>query len=135
VDDAPVVGRLHRPGHLLDQPRRLRRGQRRAAQPVGQRAARAELQGEVGHVAVGAEVVDLDDAAVADGGDGLRLGQEAQALVAAGVPALEDHLQGHLAVELPLAGAVDDAHAAPPQLPEDLVAVRSGREACRGRGR
>jgi hypothetical protein len=46
----------------------------------------------------------------------------------------EDHLQGDDAVELELAGPLDDAHAAAAQLSEDLVAG-DGRAAGRGRRR
>ena len=44
------------------------------------------------------------------------------ALVAAGVAAAQDHLEGDEAVEAELAGLVDDAHAAAAQLAQHLVA-------------
>ena len=40
----------------------------------------------------------------------------------AGVAAAADHLQGDQAVQAALPGLVDDAHAAPAELAEDLVA-------------
>jgi hypothetical protein len=72
------------------------------------------------------DMVDLDDVGVVELGDGLGLGQEAGGGFAAGVGACQDHLEGDGAVEPDLAGLVDHAHAAAPQLVHDLVS-RDGR--------
>ena len=53
-------------------------------------------------------------------------------LVRPGVAAGQDHLQGHDPVQLQVPRLVDDAHAAPAQLAQDLVAG-DGRRAGRGR--
>jgi hypothetical protein len=76
---------------------------------------------------VRARLVDRDDVRVAQPGHRLRLGTEARQALRAGVLGGEDHLQGDHAAQLDLAGLVDDAHAPPPQLPQDLV-PRQGRQ-------
>ena len=60
----------------------------------------------------------------------LQVGQERVVFVdrrvRVGVPAAENHLQGHDAVEPELACLVDDAHAALPEFLQDLVAGHRG---------
>src|SRR5438477_374209 len=70
---------------------------------------------------------------VAQAGDGFGLDLEAEAVLRRGVGAGQEHLEGDDAVELQVAGLVDDAHAAAPQLAEDLVA-RHGRQRPPGGG-
>ena len=69
-----------------------------------------------------ADVVDLDDVGMLQPGDGLGLAQEADDRLGAGVRAGQDHLQGAGRLRLEPSGQVDDAHPAPAQLAEDLVA-------------
>jgi hypothetical protein len=78
-----------------------------------------------------AEVVQLHDVRVLQRRDGFGLGQEAGEVVRPGVAAGQHHLQSHHPVQLQVAGLVNDAHAAPAQLPQDLVAGYHGP----GRGR
>ena len=55
-------------------------------------------------------------------GDGLGLDLEADLLFQRGVLLAPDHLERNDTPGLDLQGLVDDAHAAAPQLAEDLVA-------------
>ena len=96
---------------------------------VVQAAALDVLQLEVGQAVGLADVVDLHDVGVLQAGDGLRLGQEADGGLGAGMGAGQDHLQDAGAVQADLPGAVDDAHAAAAQLAQDLVAVDGGDDA------
>jgi hypothetical protein len=68
----------------------------------------------------------LHDAGVPHGGQRLRLGQEAPSVFLPGVGAVQGHLQGHEPAEALLAGQVDDPHATPPQLLQDLVTGHGG---------
>ena len=69
-----------------------------------------------------AEVVDRHDGRVVHLGDELGLALEALLELGRQV-ARRDQLDRDVAVEQRIAGAVDDAHAAAAELPEDLVAV------------
>jgi hypothetical protein len=72
-------------------------------------------------------VVDLHDVGVLQVGDGLCLGPEASDGLGVGIVPGEDHLQNAVAVQKNIPGAIDDAHAATPQLAQDLIAI-DGRE-------
>ncbi len=121
MDDAALVGVVDGTGQHLDDLRRLLVGQRRALQSRGQAAAGDELQREVRLPFVFADLVELDDVRVLELRHRPRLGQKARPMDRPSVVAGEDHLQGHQAVELRVPRLVDDAHAAPAQLREDLV--------------
>ena len=119
-----LMGIVHRPGQGLDQGGGLGGRLGRAAQLLLEAAALEQFQGKVGLAVVVADLVDLDEVGVLKLGHRPRLGQEPrQVHVSRGqVPARPDHLQGHQALELKVAGLVDDAHAPLAQLAEDLVA-------------
>ena len=68
----------------------------------------------------------LKDPAVMRFQAGVQYGLEARPLARPGVPAGEDHLQGHGPVEAGMPRLVDDAHSAAAQLAEHLVARRLG---------
>ncbi len=131
VDDAVLVGVVDGAGQGADQvggrPRRLRR----AVQLAVEAAAVHVLQREVGAAFRLADLVNLDDAGVVQAGHRLRLGLEARPVHLPGQAAREDHLERHRALQAELAGLVDDAHAAPPQFLQQLVA---GHVRPRGRG-
>jgi hypothetical protein len=134
VDHAPPVGGVHGPGQRLDQRRRLRRRQRLAGQLAVEAAAAHELQGAERPAVYFADLENLHDVGVLDVGQRLRLLAEALHLGRPGVGAGEDHLQRHDAAQADVAGLVDDAHAAAPQLPQHLVAGH-GRQHRRRRRR
>ena len=127
MDDVAAVGQVHRLRQCLQQSRRLARRQGAVAQPLRQVVALDELQGAEGQSLVLADLVDLHDVRVRQPGRRLRLGAEAGHVLGAGVVAHQDHLEGHAPLQGELAGAVDDAHAAPAQHPLDLV-PRHGRQ-------
>jgi hypothetical protein len=69
-----------------------------------------------------ADLMDLDDVRVVELGRRLGLAAEPGQLRPAGAFLPEDQLEGDDTAEGRLPGAVDDAHAAAAQLPQDLVA-------------
>jgi hypothetical protein len=69
-----------------------------------------------------AEVVQRHDVRVLQSCDRLGLGQEAGEAVRPGVGARQHHLQRYHPVQLEVPCPVDDAHAAPAQFAQDLVA-------------
>jgi hypothetical protein len=79
-------------------------------------------------VGVGAEAVDRDDAGVLQAAGDLGLGQEAGAAVGVVGAVVEDLLEGHLAVQLLVAGDEEGAQAAAVVEAEDAVSlpVRGG---------
>jgi hypothetical protein len=58
---------------------------------------------------------------------GLGLGPEALASIAVGKVVAQQHLERHHAVKLGVPGTVDDPHAAPANLAEDLVVAHPQR--------
>ena len=74
------------------------------------------------------DFVDLNDIWVLQFRDGLDLGLEPQPVDRAGVAAGNDHFQRDEPVEPALLGLVNDAHAAPAELPENLET--RGRRTC-----
>jgi hypothetical protein len=82
-------------------------------------------------------LVDLHDVGVLQPGNGLGLGAEACQVVRPCVAPRQDHLEGDQAVGQDLPSLVDDAHAAPAQLPQDFVAghINTAASRCGQRSR
>jgi hypothetical protein len=95
----------------------------RAVQPPVQAAAvdifQLEERQTVGH----SDVVDLHDVGVLEAGDGLGLGQEKDDRLVVGIGTRQDHFQHTGAVQQEFPRLVDDSHATPTQLAQDLVAL------------
>ena len=112
VDDAPVVGVLHR---VADPRHQAQRGRRVEAVAVGvlvQGQAADELHGEEGLAVVGqAGLVDLRDAGVVQPGQDLGLVGEALDQGGGGEPGSDD-LEGDGAARVVLLRLVDGTHAA-----------------------
>jgi hypothetical protein len=116
VHDALPVGVVHGAGQDLDQ---LRRGDGRlgdALEFLGQAAAVDVLQGEERRPVPLADLVDLHDVGVPQGGDRLGLRVETSQVLRAGVGAGQDHLQGHDVDEQALVQAAGDGALGGPAL-------------------
>jgi hypothetical protein len=131
VDDAALVGRVHGPGQPLDQLRRPLRRPGRTVELAREAAAGDELQREVRPAVLLADLVDLYDVRVLQGGDRLGLAAETGQFFRTGVAAGQDHLQGYEPLELQVSSLVDHTHTATAQLAENLVAG-DGRTPGRG---
>ena len=118
----PWCAELDRLGQGRQQRGRLAGRQGGVCQFLGQAAPLDILHGEVGPSVPVADVVDLHDVRVAEGGDRLGLALESLPLGRAGVGAGQHHLQGDEAVQAQVPGPVDDAHAAATEHGLDLVA-------------
>ena len=92
-----------------------------AVESLVEAAAGQVLELEVGQAADRADVVDLDDARVAEPGDRLGLAPEPRRGGRGEVGPGQDHLQGASAVQRELVRQVDHPHPAAAQLAEDLV--------------
>src|SRR5439155_3765721 len=121
VDDALGVGVVGRGGDAGGQGGGRGGRPGGAVEALGEAAAGAVLHREVRPAGVLAGLVDGGDGRVLQPGDRLGLGAEAGQVGGGGVAAGEDHLQRDEAVERPLAGEVDDAHAAAADLADQLV--------------
>src|SRR5262249_31834932 len=122
VDDAALVGGLHRPSQLFDELGRSLGGQGPAAELVGQSAALDEFQATVGAAVLPAHLINLHDVGVVQLGDRFGLDLEAGDLFGAGGGAGQDTLEGHDAAQAVLAGLVNDGHAATTEQFQDVIA-------------
>jgi hypothetical protein len=122
---AALVGEAQAVGHLDGDAHGLRHRQGAVAHALAQVGALEQLHGEVGEVAVLAEVVGGDDVRVRELAGGARLEREALLVVAAraGVLVEQDGLQRDDAVQGRVLRLVDDAHGAAAELAQDLVAA------------
>jgi hypothetical protein len=120
VDDALFVGVVQGVADLQRDRQGLRRRHRPGADQRPQVGPRHELHQEVEQPLGLAEVVDGDDAGVAQPGQGARLAHEALGEVRVGFVARRQELQGDGAVQPHLAGLVHLPHAAAAQQRPDL---------------
>ena len=130
VDDAALVGVGERGAQRRADPQHVAVRQLAVAQQVGERRPLDELGDEVDGVLVAAGLVQRDDARVRQPRGGQRLALAA----AVGVVADGDPLDGDVALEVLVAGAVDDAHPAraepraePVAAEDDLARIGGGR--------
>jgi len=121
VHHAVPVQVLHGPRDRGQQAHALLQLQAPATQPIGQAGALDVFHGEVVLAVDLAHVVDLHDVRMAQTGGGAGLLLEPLHVLGAGEVAGEDHLDGHGPLEALLPGLVDHAHAAAPDLAEQLV--------------
>ena len=139
VQHAHGMGGAETRAELLGQAQARRIGQpARLVQHVAQGHAADVLHGDVGHAVDLAEVVGAQDVGMGDLARQLDLALQAVELVAVPPQLPPQHLEGHEVVELPVAGLVDDAHAAGPEHREDLEALPQqgpGRDAGEGGAR
>ena len=122
VNDAARVAVVEGLGDLDADVHDLAEAQRLVADESQQGRPPDQRHDEEERPLVSAEIVDRDDRRVVHLGDQLRLALEALFELGRQI-ARRDELDGDLAVEQRVARAVDDAHAAAAELPEDLVAV------------
>jgi len=111
---ARAVDRIERVAELQRDVRRLTSGERSRA--VDERAQ--VVAGDVPHHEVSAPVrdpgaMDRDDVRVLDGAGRARLGEEALPAMRVLYQLRSDDLDGHVAIEVQLANAIDDPHPAP----------------------
>jgi hypothetical protein len=135
VDDAARVGERHRLTDLLEdgqEARQVGRGAGPLPEELGEGAALHQLHGEEGPAVV--QPADLDDghdAGVLQPAGDLRLLQEAALQVGAPTKLLAQHLDGQVAAQVGVGGAVDGAHAAAADLLVQLTPPGVGRPAGR----
>ena len=128
VDDSHAVGIGDGPGKGFDHPRGIKGSPRGAVDQLGQAAAGHELHLEIEPAGMLVDVKDLDDIRVAEPGGRLGLGQETDGGFRGCEVAGEQHLERDGSIELELAGLEHHAHAAAPDLAQDLVSGHQGRD-------
>jgi hypothetical protein len=111
---------------------------RPAGRAAGQIAASGELQGEVqpGQVGLGVvftDLINLNDVGVPQPRHRLGFPAEARPLVAVGEGSADEHFQGDDALQLQVAGPVDDPHAAAADFLEDFILIDAPRRRRHGR--
>ena len=141
VDHPPGVGVGHRLADLLEdreEPRPVVRRVLPRLQQRGQGAAPDQLHGDVEPpVGEPAQLVDRDDPRVLELAADLRLLDEPADHLGVVAVLLQEDLDGQVAAEVDVAALEHDAHAAPGDLAEELVApalARRGRASPRSAG-
>jgi hypothetical protein len=135
MQDRPLVGVVHGAGDLGHQ---LGDGARVILEPrdvPGQVSPLDELHAEVRLIVLLADLVDRDDMGVIELGDRLGLVPKAAEIVRAGQGTSPDQFDGHQAIELVLTRPIDNSHATPCDLLEELVLTQESGESTRGTGR
>ncbi len=131
MQDAALVSVVNGAGDGRHQVGHLVRIVGQAGRQLGQAAAFDKLHTEIGLALVLADAVDRHDVGMvqASGVAGLAE-QEFADLRGRAMPAVAQHLQGHLPLRSILAGTVDHTHAATSQVLQDHVVVdpRAGRQ-------
>ena len=123
MDDAGGVGAGERVGDLLGVAQAAAEGQRPLSHALLEGLPGDELHDDE-VLAVGLhDVVHGHDAGVLERGGGLRLVDEPLPALRVGDRVSGEDLEGDEAAEQGVAGLVDDAHAALPELLDDAVAV------------
>ena len=134
VDDALLVRRRETMRHLARDVDGLADRQRACLQAVAQRLALEQLRDDVRSPVLVADVVDGEDVRVVERRGGLRLLREASQAVGIGRNAGGKDLDGHVAAEGRVAGAVDFAHSAGAEGGHNLAGSES-RAGCQGHRR
>ncbi len=127
MDEAGAMGLRQAVRELRPEVEDLRNGQRPAREPAAQRLALDVLHHDVVRALLAgrlADVVDVDDVRMVEGGGGARLPVEAVEELGIGPGA--QHLQGHRASEPGVAGAIHLAHAARAETVDHLVGGDAG---------
>ena len=119
MQDAVGVQVLHGTGDGGEDLRGLSRGERSGPEPGGEIGAGNEIHREVELTVALAGVVDGDDPRVTDAACQPGLGEEPAALLGRRVDARREQLEGHVAAQIGVSGAVDHAHAAAAELRAD----------------
>ncbi len=122
MHDPQAVGLGDGAGQLLEQPGGPPRRPGCAVEPMAQTAAGEVFELEEGQAVGLSDMVYLNDVRMLNPGKCLGLGQESCGRLGRRVRAGQDHLQGAGSIQPDLARPVDDTHAAPAQLAEDLIA-------------
>ena len=125
VDDSGRVGRGQAGQHPFEHAGRLREGQPPHDGP--ERSALEPLHGDIAGALVLEELVDGDDIRMAERPGQPRLAEEALDAARIGGVKRGELLERHVAVEVGLPGQVDERHAAPADLTEQLVAPDGAR--------
>jgi hypothetical protein len=120
VDDVAPVERVQRHEHRDGRVERLGQGQRSPLEPHRQRLALQELHREKQLALFLADLEDLADAGVVDGGRGARLAPQPLPGGLVG-KRFVDRLDGDAPLQPLVQGQVDDAHAALSELFEDAI--------------
>ncbi len=133
VEDAPLVGIVHRAG---DRRYQLRRGAGIGHEAPGMRreiAAVDQLHAEVMMPLVLADLVDRDDVGMVQMRRGLGFQAKPLEVVGRGEPPGPDHLQRQHAVQADLPGLEDDAHPAFRDDLDQLIIAEVADAPCRER--
>src|SRR5262245_26786356 len=113
MDQAMLVGGGESVGDVASDAENFHRGQRIAVgQAILQRAALEQLHGEKRNVLVLAHLEDRNNVIVLDAGAQTRLSKESLAGLRVGGELGQDHLEGHVALQVAVQCPVDNSHSA-----------------------
>ena len=112
MNDALLVGGGEATSDLLRIVDGLARGERTVAQAVAERLAFEQFRDHVGRAAIVTDIVDRKNVRMVERGGGTSFLREALQAVGVGGERCRKNLDGDVAVEAGVAGAVDFAHPA-----------------------
>src|SRR5262249_39935794 len=110
MDDSGRVGAGESVGNLNGIVKSVSQGEAIPADQLVERLARDELHGNEVRAVRRADVVDVDDVGMIEGGGGLGFLEEAALALRAGSGIGAQNFDGHWAVEVRIEGAIDHAH-------------------------
>ena len=141
VQHSALVGVMHRASHGADQSGRAPACVTNAYFPLptshqlGKTRAIDQLHRQITVPIVLADVIDGDDVGMVEVASGLRFILEPLERIARGMPAAQDHLQGHEPVETAPGGRGRRSPCRPAQLAEQLVIAKACHGAVRPKAR
>jgi hypothetical protein len=121
MDDAALVGVVHGTGKRLDKLSGLLRRKGSTIESVGQAAAIAELQREIGKIIVLPDLINLHNIRMLQTSHSFGFGAKAGAILGARMATCQDHLERYQAIESDVSCLVNHTHPTTPQLRQDLV--------------
>ena len=121
MDDAALVGHVHRACERLHELGGRPRSRRALGDPLVEAASLDVLERKIRPTFVLAGLVNLHDVGMKQLGDGFRLGAKPRQAHLTDMRSGQDHLQRDQALQPAVPRLVDDAHAAAAELFQDVV--------------
>jgi hypothetical protein len=121
VNDAAFMRRFQRLGDLSRDGHRFLQSHRSLRDPIGERQPIDKLQNERARTAGVFDAVNMRDMGMIERGEHFRLTLKPRQAIAIGREGLREDLQGDVALETSIAGAVDLTHAPSPKRRKDVV--------------
>ena len=125
MDDAAGVGRLQPARHLCRNRNRPGRRERSNLNELAQHAPVEQFGDGIAHAVLVPEVVNGEDIRMGQGRDDPRLALEARDAIRIRSDGIRQHLDSHIAAQVPVVRAIHLAHASGPERRENLECAKT----------